>query len=281
MRYYYYIKSICNERDSSIWSNQANFATQCQPVSHFPYYEDFESYGSGQDGGLNNPFPTCWTRKQTMSTTIGYPYLETKAVYKNGNASLFFQAGRSTYCIASLPEMQIDDIGKLKIEFLGATANMNHSIELGIMTVPSDESTFVSLKQFTVDRVDSKKQFSAYLNKYKGEGRFISFKTTKSSQFYIDDVRVSMIGSCIPPHDMTVNDISSNGALLSWTRENNEDSYHIKISSFPLNHPEYMNANILDTIISSDELALNNLSASQLYYIYSTSNCSDSVSEWS
>nr|MCR5445374.1 choice-of-anchor J domain-containing protein [Bacteroidales bacterium] len=55
--YMYYVKANCSGSDVSDASDVYNFNTQCNPVTDFPWSENFESYATGDFAA------TCWTNE--------------------------------------------------------------------------------------------------------------------------------------------------------------------------------------------------------------------------
>jgi hypothetical protein len=88
---------------------------------------------------------------------------------------------------------------------------------------------------------------------------------------YLDDVKVGKTPSCIRPTDVTVNDITTTSATISWTDNNVEDPQGWTIE-----------VNGTEVAASTNPFTLSNLTAATIYTVKVKANCTDDdESDWS
>lgn len=207
-----YVRANCSP-DNSNWA-MTSFRTECLPIEQLPYVEDFDTYGTG-----NSAYPNCWKK----NTTSSYPYIN-NAQHASGSGSLYFYSYSDNHSAAILPSIssELYPINTLQVSFkvLKTSASYGH-IEVGVITDPTDISTFTPVKSIDGSLLESTNtwyEFTTYFNNYQGEPGRIAFLSpeTYSSFAYIDDVVVEVISGCGTPINFAASQITGSSAYLSW-----------------------------------------------------------------
>ncbi|MCQ2283351.1 MAG: fibronectin type III domain-containing protein [Bacteroidales bacterium] len=209
--YTIYMHSICGGENSS-WL-QVQIHTNCLPVDELPIIEDFESYSTS-----TLAFPDCWSKIANGS----YPYI-TNTSAGTGTGSLYFYSYTNAPCYAIMPPIdETIDMSSLQIKFKAKNTSSSYGhLEVGVMTDPTDVSTFTSIKTFDGTNYPSTNtwyDFIVYLNNYMGSGKYIAFRSPGdyTSYVYVDNIEVNTISGCGSPTNLTVNHIAGTSALLNW-----------------------------------------------------------------
>jgi hypothetical protein len=183
--------------------------TACGNITALPWSDSFDTYGTG-----TTIFPTCWTKNTTYTDR---PYVN--ATNHSAPASLYFYANTTgNYNIAATP--QFDEsiaINSLRVKGWHYYSSLVAAIEVGVMTDPTDASTFVSIA--TVQSVGSWAPFEVPLSSYQGEGHYIAFKTdgaVASGYGYLDDIVIEPIPECPDIYDFSVVQGSNYSAKVAW-----------------------------------------------------------------
>lgn len=207
-----YVRANCSP-DNSNWA-MTSFRTECLPIEQLPYVEDFDTYGTG-----NSAYPNCWKK----NTTSSYPYIN-NTQHASGSGSLYFYSYSDNHSAAILPSIssELYPINTLQVSFkvLKTSASYGH-IEVGVITDPTDISTFTPVKSIDGSLLESTNtwyEFTTYFSNYQGEPGRIAFLSpeTYSSYAYIDDVVVEVISGCGTPINFAASQITGSSAYLSW-----------------------------------------------------------------
>ena len=228
------VRAICGVGDTSS-ERTTTFRTLCSTLTSLdlPYTEDFESYGTGSA----NPISPCWTKGTNSATAYPYPY-STAAI--NGTRGLYFYSykpssptGNSYYCYAALPELDASlDVSGLTLRFYSkryssTTATYRSLIQVGVMTDPTDISTFELVQLVNMTSLPASTiQFNEIdFANYTGTGKYIAFYApvvdtdgaTATNYIYIDDVQLVTTPTCYRPTNVVVSNTSVSSATVSWT----------------------------------------------------------------
>lgn len=231
--YEFYISSLCGEEDTSRLSHRLIFTTECRALGRdaIPYYQNFDDI---QD---LSALPACWTRlTDNTGFSIEYPRLENAYTY-SPYRSLMFRSEPGHYSMIVMEEFDESiRIDSLTISFMRYPRN-GSTILVGVMTDPTDESTFTQLNSVTAIGTgwnSEELSLSGYQN---GQGRYIAIKTGGPEDYVaIDDIRIDIASDCEVPTNLRAHDISFVEASVSWTPQGTETSWVLQIrENGPLN----------------------------------------------
>ncbi len=224
--YDFYIRAICGGGDTSAFTPVYSAATQCAAIDFLPFTENFDAYGTG-----TSAYPICWSKNNTYTSSPNMPYIN--STHYAGVGSLYFYTATSgTYNIAITPEFDASiPVNTLQATFMYRASNATDKLIVGVMTNPSDASTFVP-----VDTITPTSTASAWVEKevafspYTGNGQYIAFMnayTTTSCYSYIDNLYINLIPTCPKPNHLTVTDITASTVTLDWQSVGSETSWEI------------------------------------------------------
>lgn len=235
--YYAKVQANCGEGDLSKWA-ETTFTTGCGAID-LPYTCDFE----GTSQTVNScTIPSCWSviRGYYNSTyrygvpTMATPSTSTQPIVQqthSGSYSLYFLNSTSygtTEEYAILPEISdAYDMSNIQIRFWVRSYSSPCTMEVGVMTDPSNANTYVKVEDVEMTSDYTEKTIS--LNSYSGTGRYIALKcpspTMYSQAFYVDDITVEI------PNVSFTKDIDA------YT-ENSKDHYYLIASPIGEVNPE-------------------------------------------
>ena len=248
-----------------------------------PYTENFEGYNSGSTVSGATIYPRCWSRLTNYTTD--YPYIST-SYHSTGTSSLYFYATSTYYSIGILPPVDttLYPLNTLMLNFKAlksSTTSGYGTIEVGVMTDPTDETTFTLVESFngsTLTSTGTWYEKEVMFNNYAGAGNYIAFRApaTTSNNVYIDDVVVSAIPTCLTPSDITLSGISSDEVTVDWTPMGDETDW--EVVAVPVGtDPD--NGNPMQAF--EHPFTYTGLTSSTSYDVYVRANCGSEYSPWS
>jgi hypothetical protein len=149
-------------------------------------------------------------------------------------------------------------------------------MEVGIMTDPSNANTYVKIEDVEMTSTYAEKNIS--LNNYSGNGRYIALKcpspTMYSQAFYVDDITVEYIPSCLVPESLEA-EVGVNEATLTWTPLGDETAWNIQYKK--ATDSEWSNP----IAVNETTYTLTGLQRSTLYEARVQASCAtDDQSDW-
>ena len=281
--YYVRVRAYCGGNDFGPWAS-TQFKTACVASTEYPFIENFDSYTGVTSGTINN-LPDCWNyiNGTTYSYYAGYPVVYNASGYStSGNNHLRFytyasySGGTTTYDprdqYAILPPMENLNGKQLTLSARGA--NANSTFKVGMMTDPTDASTFVEIA--TTAPTTS---YAEYIYQLTGTGNYLAImveaanSTATSRTVYIDDITIDFPPLCPKPTGLAYADVTGHGVTLSWTEDGEAEAWQIC-----LNDDE---ENLID--VTENPYTLTDLAEETAYTVKVRANCggNDGVSEWS
>ena len=235
-----------------------------------PYPQGFE--------GSNN-LPTGWVNLTGTSS------VNTQAVYVlEGSKSLRMSGSTTDARVIYLPQFT-EEANALQITFNHmASGTTSGNLYIGYVTDISDASSFVSVQSYAAST--HTKWNEEYITMTSApSGSRIAFKhelTGNSSYVYwfIDDIAVEKIGSCMKPRTLGCSTYSEHSATLVWTAgADGQEDFDIVISNVALADPS---TGTIHALTNLEQLTYNatGLSTHTTYYAYVRANCGESQSLW-
>lgn len=283
VHYNVYIRSTCGtDRD---WSS-IDFTTICNayevPLSY--NFDDIEE----------NTFIPCW-RSVPETFKMGWSGPSAPAVYV-GKFSPYDEINQtnltnmlifaSTYSgdgvFAATPEL-IPDVKALQASFrLVSKVDMAQyplELQVGVMSDPLDESTFELIETIQPRYAGQWKTYNVYFDAYEGNARHIAFRmptiNNYSGYLYVDDLKIDSISGCVPPREITVENVTGSTADVSWRVVGEVGDYRVKVTDAPLGRWED-EANIFETKVEgTNEVQITGLRSAKQYYVYVRTDCGD------
>lgn len=197
--------------DMSMWRS-VTFNTSCSNIVSLPFFWDFETYD------LATRLPNCWT-KNTSASSEPYCYQTTHS--HGGNYCLRFYNTRR-YAILPPVDTDIYPISSLQLRFTCYKGVSNTVVAVGVMTDPTDTSTFVLVDTVAnyCDVVgDFNENLIASLASYTGNGQYIALAMHESSDglfIHLDDLTLEESPSCDYPENTRNVAVRAMDADIAW-----------------------------------------------------------------
>ena len=194
-----------------------NVFTPCLPYS-VPFYEGFESWTASSTAAID----PCWYRMSSyVSGSTLYPYVTTSYAL-SPSKSMYMYSTSSSYSLLALPKFSTP-VDSLQVTFglLKSNTSYAHEIQVGVMTDPTDISTFVPVASAipTVGTYEWE-MFEFPLSNYTGEDGYITLMSPDGvySYPYLDDLEVNIIPTCPRPRNVNIPDetITTTSAVVTW-----------------------------------------------------------------
>ena len=246
------VRAYCSETDQSKWGYSAynqysdlSVTTECGALT-MPYSCDFEGALETSQSS-NYPMPKCWTRKEyrggyqgsytyypsVREASYSYPYAHggNGVSATSGKSMHFYKPYTSTDEAAILPEVDAQyTMSNLQISFWARLESYqtNKNLSIGVMTDPSNISTFVEVATVTVKDANFQ-EYTAFLENYTGEGRHIAirFNSSTTGYIFVDDITVDVAPTCRIPKDLNA-ETTDLSATLTWTAGLNETEWNVQ-----------------------------------------------------
>ena len=215
--YQFRVGMLCTDGDTA-WSMVFNGSTQCGNGVSLPYVNDFE-------GQKTYATPACWTYFGSNPNSEAFIYGYSSY---SGSKSMVADVYSGDFYLVS-PKLMAP-ANTIEIEFY--TDNYSNTAEAGIMTNPTDASTFVPMVQ--IPSTDDYAYYSFSCAGLNAEDTiYLAFHITSTSSYgsytYFDSV-VILSTNCHRPLNINASSISHNSVTLAWDG-NAENNYEIKIDT--------------------------------------------------
>ena len=228
----YTLKIVSNCGSEASDTVVTTFHTTCDYLTSLPFTEDFDTLaGSTSTEVSDNNLPTCWTY-YNIGTSInysGYPivYNDTNDAHSGTNAMRFYSyttAGTYSDQIAILPptDSVLLPLSAVQLSFWmrSTSTNYNSYVEVGVITDPTDASTFVPIETIYTNSSTTYTEHTVLMGRYRGRHGHIAIKAPQPTSSYnallIDDVSIDYLPPCPPVGDITVTHTTPDSIGITW-----------------------------------------------------------------
>ncbi len=270
--YFVYVQANCGVDDESSWTEVA-FYTDCETITNFPWTEEFENW----DAVTN-----CWDLSGGSQQVSQYNSNSVKANYWNWPAN-------STAYLTSL-NFDLSSLGTPAIEFYWShkynSTYPNDSLALQITEDAGATWTTVWSKSGAdLDSGDGAGDTSPGSYTSSGAINLDAFSDNIAFRFYfhsgwgpdcfVDNVSI-FDNACPYPSGLTVENITSGSADISWTAGASEAAWNIIISETEIT--DFSG----ETPVSVSETSYQgtSLTPDTDYYVYVQADCGGTTSNW-
>lgn len=218
-----YVRSVCDDNETSPWSSKTSFKTRCEYITTLPYTMSFDSDGTATSTSATSPGPmvACWDRY--TDNTAPYPYISS-AQHSSGVGSLYMYSTSVYYSVAvsqpfDLSSYPADGVF-MKYKVLKDNASAGR-LQVGITTNPDSSEAFVVLDDiFGSDLPDLYKWYerSVMLPGSYDSPVYLVFRSPKgtTSPSYIDDIVVDEVVECSEPRQLSYEQLAPTSVLITW-----------------------------------------------------------------
>ena len=304
--YYVYVRSSCDGNNSE-YTQWVGTSFKTLTTISLPYSEDFENTVS-LNGSRIYGKPSGWTIGSDLNAPVPFVYKGSsrneRAPYALDSTFYLSFAGERTgdntpipagnYVYAATPEILTPSLLGVEISFwltaydrisLG-NSRYAAGLLVGVMTDPTDFSTFRAVDTVRVETAYMFKRVSVSLAEYFGTGKFIAFvsRATEQNAIYIDNVEISLPAATTPTH-IRCTDVTSQGFTLS-ADIHDADSWEYRIATSYRRDGNVPESDILYSArgITSPSAAVyktDGLFAGKTLYIYTRATRLEQPSPWS
>lgn len=279
--YYFYVQSVCSGENSE-WSS-ATFTTLCGTTA-LPTSESFAV----------NQVPGCWSRERLAGTAdiVFVAYSSSPTCYPaEGNAMVKWSSATNSVNwqsrLVSLP-LNTSGTSALDVNFkwnhdIGNSNGLGDGVQIQYST---DGVNWSNSTQGLIRRYDGVQngwtEYDVILPEagnrplvYVG---FLFNTGGGGANCYLDDVNFRAASGCYMPVNLTVSNISGNGATLTWDEVGSANNWELVFSETPITNF----SSLTPITVNSTTYTFNNLNPNTSYYAYVRSKCSgSSYSAWS
>lgn len=203
-----YVRSSCDEELYSEWSNPVTFNTS--GVITDIYFENFDNCNVGD-------LPACWNKIINSES----PYSRAGANDYKGITEPFslemasYEDGSEVLAIS--PELTGFTTGTHQLRFQARTANNPTNLKVGVMSDPTDASTFTLIEDISIIGWDEPyEEYIVEITGISGEYNYFALKVEDDYNVMIDNLYWEPITSCDRPTSIMASNVTMNSASLSW-----------------------------------------------------------------
>ena len=223
-------------------SNFVSFTTLCTDLDSLPYVQDFEGAATGTY--TSSVFVNCMYRLNNGTQYFGYPYVggSTYNHTTGGAKGLYWYNSTTTgtygdyqYVILPGVDTVLYPVNTLKLTFWARPSSTSYSpqFQVGVMTDPTDHSTFQQVATVNVTASTTWQQFTTMLGNFTGAGKYIAIRAMRGSSSwyaYVDDISLEVAPTCpaVVSHNVTT---TASAARITWASDpgfaTTPDSYEV------------------------------------------------------
>ena len=236
---------------------KVSFRTRCEALDSLPYVMDWEDVGTS--GTTSEPEIPCWNYMTTYSSY--YPYVSNTSSYQHlGSKALYWYHPANYHATLAGPAISENyEMQNVVVKIWAKPTSTSYlpTLEVGVMTDPTQDSTFVSCQTVSTDGTTNWQELIFSLTSYTGEGRYPAIRCVNATggsypywYAYVDEITFEYT-SCPPP---TIESVVATTDSMSVTWTGTSLSYLVTVSGGTLNFSEYT---VYDTTFSLGGLAPN------------------------
>lgn len=263
------VKANCAADDASDWSGILSVVTECEIFNvtpDNPYVESFDD--------VTFP-PVCWTREHTMGTATKTWVRNTSTVHTGaGSAQLEDQStGNKNNLVTG--ELNIPEANAYQVTFWVYRSNYstikpNEGIKVWVNTTPdtigATEIAYIHRQYTLAPEVEATGWYEYNAPIPTSGDMYVIFEgiSEYGLSTYMDDIAVERIPTCLVPTELTLDSLTSTYAAISWTDNNTTapQSWTVKFNG-------------VDTTVTTNSIAFDNLTPATTYTIQIKANCTD------
>lgn len=288
------VAGICANGDTSRYRIYA-FSTPCEQISTLPYSNNFEDEPIGSSS-VNSPFAACWQRLNNGTHYGGFPYVANHSVYNhtdNGSYGLIWYGSSiasmyGDYLMAVLPQIDTDaiDMGRLQLSFWAKDdgGTCSPTVQVGVMTDPTDASTFRAVDSVVVDS----RNWTLYECTTAGlgsPGSYLALRANRAHgndafwRIFMDDVTLERMQTCAHATNLAVQQTTPESIRLTWQAE--DEQPHGWLIQYGPRGFELNDSSATTLTSSTTACTIANLAPETYYDIYVAATCGNAdTSRW-
>lgn len=267
------VRAVCVENDKSDFLEPIEFSTTCVAAT-VPFTQDFENLippdipvcANLENTGNGNNWKTLTLTNQSEDYGFHSKVLSYSSDNSNPANAWYFTQGINleegiTYQIKYL--YGNDSTAKNTVEKLKVAYGTTNEVS-AMTTTLADYQNIHSGKTTTGNLTFTINTDSIY---YFG---FQAYSDANQGRLFLDDIIIRVARTCLEPTDISVDNISTTSAYLSWNDENNTSNYKVFYGESGFN-PKIEGDSLL--INNDSSTALTNLTSGTIYDVYVKTLC--------
>ena len=260
--YYYSFRSLCAE--PSEWSHVKTFRTVCSTFE-LPYYDNFD------DPELNNI--VCWNSHLTNEYTS-----------KSEPSNYVAYSGKVSYkmyeSITILPQFNVSSLANYLVKGYAHASKDNAHISVGVIKdITNPIETFEAVADVVIKKSYEWSEFVAYLSDLAkpdfaefADAKYIAFVVSNGTEFFIDDLEVVEIPTCLSPTEVYVENATANSCEIRWYENGAATKWQV--------NGYYKNELVVDTIVTINPAIIRGLNPASTYQFEIRAICSAVDNSW-
>jgi hypothetical protein len=318
--YYAYARGLCEDEDGE-WSAGISFRTECGAFT-LPYSQNFDNSSERKEiEGTSSYLPLCWNEGHVSTSNLMAisAYSSDEDYAFSGSYALDVNTTASNSAYAVLPLIETDGENGIELSFEAralyssegydydwgyyedvynyATSSYAHSIKVGLMSDPSDISTFSLVEEVklteiasTPSSVSDDPNGRAYWENHTVRldapaGKYIAFVSdfSKANRVWIDDIQaIEYNASCQGVNGIEVSNVSISGFDVAFHYNEASDNNSARIAVSATETLDMDNVLLLDTIDNDSVYsAVVALASGRPFYVFVQQFCGeDGTSAW-
>jgi hypothetical protein len=267
-QYEYSARAVCAEGDTSIWSPAYSFRTPCDVVTEFPFVENF-------DGDWTS---WCWTIINADNDDYTWNQSDTYITpVMSGDYAAHGMGNQDDYLIT--PALALDAEYQFSWYDKVESSSNNNTYEILVSTTGMQPENFTdNLGTFDCMNTDWEKH-TVYLTDYAGQTIYIAIHQTYSAASYwgfgIEDVSIDLKPDCVPVTDLSVSNITTTSAVLSWVENGDATSWNMEYG-----HAGFTPGDGSSIMVTALPYTLTDLTEGTAFEFYVQADCGSSSSDW-
>ena len=282
--YDFYVRTFCDDGDTSSWSSCYTFRTNCLLLDTLPLTEGFESLPLGWGSSRSVDFVPCWTRYFDASLSSNYPYVADYNAYDGSHCLYWYWSSSYSNQYIALPTVDTLTlpINSLQLSFY-AKSNATYNTPILLVGVMDDAGNLASFQ--AVDTIlltsDEYSLFEIPLDSYQGNGNTIAIKPGVSTATtywyaYLDNFLLDTIPSCPHVENLTMLASGTNSVTIGWTETGDASVWQVAIDTTSTAIP------VADSVVyDSTYITINGLASGSYNYVWVRAICGEGdTSAW-
>ena len=261
--YNIWVRSKCGAPNGDgAWIGPKTFSTSCLPVATFNENFDTTDFGT---------LPACWSSiirgEDTPSNadiyTTDNPYSEPNSVV----IGVYNESGTGdSDVILVSPNLSTLTTGTHRLKFFGH--GYSTTLEIGTLDSASQNAVFTSW-----DEIEISDEFTEYIvdfTGYDGTDTFIGIRHKMGDWAFLDDIRWELAPLCSDVQNISMSDITSESATVTWEPGGSETNWQIVRGGIEVTDPSTL---IPSGLLTETTFTFNELTENTVYNVWVRSAC--------
>ena len=262
-KYTFYVRAYCSDQDQSL-ARTMDFRTDCD-IQSIPYTEDFESFTT------SDPV-YCWTVMSGSATiSTSYPCSGTKSLRLSG----------TTNNMVAMPALD-REISEVELSFSTRPESFTYddcgSFQVGYVTDLTSPSSFVAVETYAYDDFTDCQNIDVTFTNAPA-GSYIAFRQFDCADnwyWFIDDIDVHEIPSCIKPTNFRVVSSFPTSVSLEWEDAGTAMTWNVAYGTGSFNPDQATNVEtVYDTYVEITDVTPG---VANTFYVQA--DCGGETSRW-